>query len=140
MTKKYIVVEKKEDCPFYDCIYKFCGIHEDKRPEICPGPAHPDCPLETPSWDTLMAILDDIYPEDIFPTLPDNQTRDPGPRIISLLRRLYEKRTIIEKLKEIAVKDRAHLIAYAEEFTMSSPDMYDCVRARAQIEKELKEG
>lgn len=38
------------------------------------------------SWDGLMELLDEHWPEDIFPTLPDTDKRDPGPRIVSLLR------------------------------------------------------
>lgn len=38
------------------------------------------------SWDGLMSLLDEHWPEDIFPTLPDTDRRDPGPRIVSLLR------------------------------------------------------
>ena len=37
-------------------------------------------------WHGLMAILEDIYPEDTFPTMADDPERDAGPRIISLLR------------------------------------------------------
>jgi hypothetical protein len=42
------------------------------------------------NWHGLMQILNDIYPETIFPTKPDNQDRDIGPRIISLCRQLNE--------------------------------------------------
>lgn len=38
------------------------------------------------SWDGLMELLDEHWPEDIFPTMPDTDRRDPGPRIVSLLR------------------------------------------------------
>lgn len=40
------------------------------------------------SWAGLMSILDERYPEGIFPTEDDHQGRDSGPRIVSLLRRL----------------------------------------------------
>lgn len=40
------------------------------------------------SWDGLLLILDQIYPETIFPTLSDDPGRDSGPRIISLLRQI----------------------------------------------------
>ena len=45
------------------------------------------------SWDGLMSLLDEHWPEDIFPTLDDTDKRDPGPRIISLIRSvdLYRK-------------------------------------------------
>lgn len=38
------------------------------------------------TWDGLMALLDEHWPEDIFPTMEDTEGRDPGPRIVSLLR------------------------------------------------------
>ena len=44
------------------------------------------------SWDVLMHILDYNYPKTVFPTLPDNPDRDPGPRIVSLLRTINEIR------------------------------------------------
>lgn len=45
----------------------------------------PDC--EHHSWSGLMALLDEHWPEDIFPTLThDDVKRDAGPRIISLIR------------------------------------------------------
>jgi hypothetical protein len=47
---------------------------------------------ELESWDFLMALLDKHYPADVFPTLPDDDRRDPGPRIVSLIRYLDEAR------------------------------------------------
>lgn len=38
------------------------------------------------SWDGLMSLLDEHWPEDVFPTVPDDASRDPGPRIVALLR------------------------------------------------------
>ena len=38
------------------------------------------------SWDGLMGLLDEHWPAEIFPTLPDSDQRDSGPRIVSLLR------------------------------------------------------
>ena len=40
------------------------------------------------SWDGLMSLLDEHYRESTFPTLPDDDARDPGPRIVSLIRHL----------------------------------------------------
>jgi hypothetical protein len=40
------------------------------------------------NWHGLMEILDDIYPESVFPTVPDREDRGDGARIISLLRQL----------------------------------------------------
>jgi hypothetical protein len=48
---------------------------------------------ELSSWDMLLHILDTVYPADIFGGPgPDNPARDPGPRIISLLRTINEIR------------------------------------------------
>jgi DNA repair exonuclease SbcCD ATPase subunit len=38
------------------------------------------------SWVGLMALLNEHWPESIFPTLADDEDRDTGPRIVSLLR------------------------------------------------------
>ena len=38
------------------------------------------------SWDGLMELLDEHWPEDIFPTIPFDGKRDAGPRIVALLR------------------------------------------------------
>jgi hypothetical protein len=39
------------------------------------------------SWAGLMALLDEHWPDDIFPTLThDDVKRDAGPRIVSLIR------------------------------------------------------
>lgn len=38
------------------------------------------------SWAGLMALLDEHWPEDIFPTREDDITRDAGSRIVSLIR------------------------------------------------------
>lgn len=51
------------------------------------------------TWDGLMSLLDEHWPADIFPTLPDNPDRDPGPRIISLLRWVDNQRAEVERLR-----------------------------------------
>lgn len=38
------------------------------------------------TWNGLMELMDEKWPEDIFPTREDDTARDPGPRILSLLR------------------------------------------------------
>ena len=38
------------------------------------------------SWSGLIELLDRHWPEDIFPTLDDDDDRDSGPRIVSLIR------------------------------------------------------
>ena len=44
------------------------------------------------SWNGLMSLLDEHYPESVFPTLEDDEGRDVGPRIVSLLRRINHLR------------------------------------------------
>lgn len=48
------------------------------------------------SWDGLMSLLNEHYPEDIFPTMQDREDRDPGPRIVSLIRTLGQLRTQLD--------------------------------------------
>ena len=43
------------------------------------------------SWSGLMELLDEHWPADIFPTLPDDDRRDLGPRIVSLIRMVDQK-------------------------------------------------
>jgi len=43
---------------------------------------------EVMSWDGIMALVDEFYPADIWPTQPDGEDMDPGHRIVSLLRLL----------------------------------------------------
>lgn len=38
------------------------------------------------SWDGLMSLLDEHWPEALHPTVDDDASRGPGPRIVSLLR------------------------------------------------------
>jgi hypothetical protein len=40
------------------------------------------------SWDGLLSLLDEHYPEAVFPTDDDREDRDSGPRIISLMRQI----------------------------------------------------
>lgn len=52
------------------------------------------------TWAGLMSLLDTYYPEDIFPTQPDGSPdRDPGPRIVSLIRYLENARAENERLR-----------------------------------------
>lgn len=53
------------------------------------------------SWEGLLELLDDHWPEDIFPTLPDDQSRDPGPRIVSLIRWVDELRATVARVRAI---------------------------------------
>lgn len=47
------------------------------------------------SWDGLMSLVDEHYPESIFPTTEDREDRDMGPRIVSLLRQLNAAREAV---------------------------------------------
>ena len=47
------------------------------------------------TWDGLLALLDEVYPDDVFPTLPDDPARDAGPRAVSLIR--YARRVEAER-------------------------------------------
>ncbi|AIM51036.1 hypothetical protein SEA_MODRAGONS_92 [Mycobacterium phage Modragons] len=54
------------------------------------------------TWDGLMELLDEHWPADIFPTLPDDDKRDPGPRIISLLRWVSRLRAQETRIRALA--------------------------------------
>lgn len=54
---------------------------------------------EAHTWDGIMSLLDEHYPTDIFPHFagkPDNPDRDPGPRILSLIREVDRLRADAE--------------------------------------------
>lgn len=66
-----------------------------RKVELKPSPDYPthfdlaDAVIEAiTSWDVLMELLDKHYPADVFPTMADTPNRDPGPRIVSLIRHL----------------------------------------------------
>jgi len=52
------------------------------------------------SWHGLMSVLDEKYPEDIFPTREDDDARDPGPRIVSLVRWVDRLRAENKSMRE----------------------------------------
>lgn len=54
------------------------------------------------SWAGVMSLLDEHWPEDIFPTTEDREDRDPGPRIVSLLRRVDALAAENERLRRTA--------------------------------------
>lgn len=56
----------------------------------------------TPSWWKLMAHLDKVYPEWLIPVGPDRPDRDPGPRIVTLIRLLDAERKRAEAAEKIA--------------------------------------
>jgi hypothetical protein len=56
------------------------------------------------SWEGLMSLLDEHWPEDIFPTVEDSGDRDWGPRIVSLLRWVDRLRTEATQREELLAK------------------------------------
>lgn len=63
------------------------------------------------SWDGLMELLDEHWPADLFPTVADRSDRDPGPRIVSLLRWLDRSRGFaLVALDDVADRIEAELI------------------------------
>jgi len=54
------------------------------------------------SWDGVMSLLDEHYPTDIFPVLPDREDRDSGPRILSLTRHLYASIAALRQVRAVA--------------------------------------
>ena len=52
------------------------------------------------TWDGLRALLDEVYPDDIFPTLPDSAARAYGPRNVSLVRQLDGATTERDEARE----------------------------------------
>lgn len=66
------------------------------------------------SWDGLMALLDEHWPADIFPTMPDREDRDPGPRIVSLIRWVDQLCAELEHLRDGCVGEPC-----------SNPDHYE---------------
>lgn len=57
------------------------------------------------TWDGLMSLLDEKWPEDIFPTREDDSERDPGPRIVSLLRWVDRLQTQLRNSEQCAVRE-----------------------------------
>ena len=55
------------------------------------------------SWDGLMSLLDEHWPDDIFPTTEDREDRDPGPRIVSLLRRVDMLQKRVQGLESLMI-------------------------------------
>lgn len=54
-------------------------------------------------WHGLMAILEDIYPEGIFPTMADDPKRDAGPRIVSLIRVVDELQARLDAVEALSL-------------------------------------
>lgn len=60
------------------------------------------------SWDGLMELLDERWPEDIFPTMEDSAKRDLGPRIVSLVRWVARLRAQVEQVEAIHAPVRVY--------------------------------
>ncbi len=56
------------------------------------------------TWVGLMSLLDQHWPEDVFPTTADDAKRDDGARIVSLLRLVERLRAENETLRKRAVE------------------------------------
>jgi hypothetical protein len=69
-------------------------LYDSEREEIAAAVVD-----EMSSWATLMDLLDLHYSADIFPTLPDTPNRDPGPRIVSLIRTVDQLRARLDETK-----------------------------------------
>lgn len=68
------------------------------------------------SWDGLMELLNEHWPDDIFPTAADREGRDPGPRIVSLLRWLDLARgDAVAALEQAAWAITAELVCCTED-------------------------
>ena len=52
------------------------------------------------TWDGLMSLLDEHWPEDLYPTREDGGDRDLGPRIVSLLRWNARLRIRLDEARE----------------------------------------
>ena len=66
------------------------------------------------SWDGLMELLNEHWPDDIFSTSADRESRDPGPRIVSLLRWLdLAKGDAVAALEQAAWAITAELVCCA---------------------------
>lgn len=62
--------------------------------------------IEKRPWDVLLEILNKVYPADIFPTthMIDEPDRDPGPRIVALIRWVDELRAENERLRDASTR------------------------------------
>lgn len=70
------------------------------------------------SWSGLMGLLDEHWPDDIFPTLADDTKRDAGARIVSFMRwvdrvtserdaaieRAERAEAVVAKVRELAIR------------------------------------
>ena len=99
------------------------------QPNTCPTPCqdHPLCLVREAdelarlrgeldrlhSWQGLLSLLDEHWPEDIFATLADDAQRDTGPRLIAALRRADAAESDAASLRERVGAERAAIAADA---------------------------
>ena len=90
------------------------------------------------AWSGLFEILDEGYPEDVFLALPDNESRDSGLRIISLIRLLDRERTRAQvaesRLVSAPISDERETLHNAIRETVIAWEEYG-----GNIERMLKE-
>lgn len=79
------------------------------------------------SWDGLMSLVDEHYPEDIFLTKADDERRDPGLRIISLLRQLdranHDRRMLRKENTALPTTDLGALATRNDELSAENADL-----------------
>jgi len=54
------------------------------------------------TWDGLMALMEQHYPEEVFPIVAGPDRRDPGPRIVSLVRWVDQVRAELASMTKFA--------------------------------------
>lgn len=99
------------------------------------------------SWDGLISLLDEHWPEDIFPTGVHSESRDLGPRIVSLVRwveRLTsegvaasERRDYYKTRCEQMERDHAETVAEAEQLRKQVDFLGDHLQGGAYAVKDM---
>ena len=78
------------------------------------------------TWDGLISLLDEHWPDDIFPTMEDSENRDPGPRIVSLIRWVEQLRGSVESLQK-ACKTLGEIITRANHMVLDATGAHDLI-------------
>lgn len=89
---------------------EICGGHPD---DVIHAPGWPPAEdredVVTKDWAGLINIMDSLYPTDVFPVTHDHDSRDPGGRILSLLRRLHDHEELLTRITHrLAVDSTLH--------------------------------
>lgn len=90
--------------------------------------------MVTKDWHGLRAILDQVYPADVFPTLPDRASRDDGPRIVSLLRNLDRAEVTIARVQELADDPESVKVHAGGGNLVTQRDVIDPDELRAELD------